>query len=72
MDVSARNGEIFVIEEVVRELERKDDDIHKWVRDRDAMIVVIDADIQTHLATIMSKYLRLLTLRRIDQAVTLG
>lgn len=64
MDASARNSEIFVIEEVVRELERKDDDIHKWVRERDAMIVVIDADIQTHLAAIMSKYGRLVDTKK--------
>lgn len=64
MDVSARNGEIFVIDEVVRELERKDDDIHKWVKQRGAMIVPIDIEVQKHLAEIMTKYGRLVDTKK--------
>lgn len=64
MDVSANNGGIFVIEEVVRELERKDDDIYQWVKQRDAMIVPIDVEVQEHLTQIMSKYGRLVDTRR--------
>jgi Domain of unknown function (DUF4411) len=59
MDVSARNGEIFVIEEVVRELEKKDDGIHKWVKQRETIVVPIDAEVQKHVVEIMSKYSRL-------------
>lgn len=64
MDVSARNGEIFVIDEVVRELERKDDDIHKWVKQREVMIVPIDVKVQKHLAEIMTKYGRLVDTKK--------
>ena len=64
LDVSARNGEIFVIDEVVRELERKDDDIHKWVKQRGAMIVPIDVKVQKHLAEIMTKYGRLVDTKK--------
>ena len=56
MDVSAKNGDIFVIDEVVRDLERKDDDVYKWVRQREAMVVPIDAEVQSHVVEIMSKY----------------
>jgi hypothetical protein len=59
MDVSAENGELYVIEEVVRELEKKDDGAHEWVKRHRSMIISIDAEIQTHLVEIMSKYPRL-------------
>jgi uncharacterized protein with PIN domain len=59
MDVSAKNGEVFVIEEVLRELERKDDGIHKWIKEREAMVVPIDAEVQEYVVEIMSKYSRL-------------
>lgn len=59
MDSSAKNGEIFVIDEVLRELERKDDGIHRWIKEREVMVVGIDADVQTHVAQIMTKYGRL-------------
>lgn len=64
MDASAKKGEIFVIEEVVLELERKDDDIYKWVKERSAMVVPIDQEVQHHLAEIMSKYGRLVDTRK--------
>lgn len=59
MSKSSKKRESFVIEEVVAELERKDDDVHKWVKQREAMIVAIDGDIQTCLVKLMSKYARL-------------
>jgi hypothetical protein len=59
MDTSATNGEVFVIEEVLRELERKDDGIHKWIKEREAMVVPIDAEVQGYVVEIMSKYSRL-------------
>lgn len=59
MDISAKHGEIFAIEEVVRELEKKDDGIHGWVKLREKMIVPIDAEIQKHVVEIMAKYGRL-------------
>lgn len=59
MSEASKNQEIFVIDEVVAELERKDDDVHKWVKQREAMIVAIDEQIQSCLAKLMSKYPRL-------------
>lgn len=59
MDTSAEKGEIFVIEEVVRELEKKDDGAHEWVKTHASMIVSIDADVQSHLVEIMARYPRL-------------
>lgn len=59
IDISSRNGDLLVIEEVVKELERKDDGIHKWVKEREQMIVSIDEEIQACLVEIMSSYSRL-------------
>jgi hypothetical protein len=59
MNSAATSGMIFVIDEVVKELERKDDGIHQWVKKRPSMIVAIDADIQHCLSEIMTNYSRL-------------
>lgn len=59
MEDATKKGEIFVIEEVVAELERKDDDVHKWVKQREGMIVMIDLEVQSCLVKLMSKYPRL-------------
>ncbi len=64
MDEAIRNGKIFAIEEVLRELQRKDDDVYKWVKEREEMIVSIDDEIQGHLVDIMSKYGRLVDSRK--------
>lgn len=64
MDSSAKNGDIFVIDEVLRELERKDDDVYKWVKTRGHMIVLIDQDVQTQAAGIMKDFPRLIDTRR--------
>jgi len=59
LDASAANGDIFVIEEVLRELEKKDDGIHTWIKKREAMVVPLDAEVQRYLVQIMAKYVRL-------------
>lgn len=59
MDAAAERGDIFVVDEVVRELERKDDDVLKWVKKHDSMIVRIDAEIQRYVVEIMSSHTRL-------------
>lgn len=64
MDAAAKAGEIVVIDEVVRELERKDDAIHEWVKQREAMIVTIDSPIQANVVQIMSKYPRLVDTKK--------
>ena len=64
MDIAAKNGEIFLIDEVVLELGRKADDVYDWVIQRETMIVSISKEIQIHLAEIMSKYGRLVDTKR--------
>jgi hypothetical protein len=64
MDEAARHGVVFVIEEVARELERKDEGAYKWVREHASIIVMIDPDIQKELTDIMAKYGRLVDNRR--------
>lgn len=64
MDAAANTGVIFAIDEVVRELERKEDDIHKWVKQRPSMIVPIDAEIQRPVTEIMAKYNRLVDTKK--------
>ncbi|HXM94210.1 MAG TPA: DUF4411 family protein [Candidatus Dormibacteraeota bacterium] len=64
MDQAVTLGQIFVIDEVVVELKRKDDGIHKWVGDRDSMIVSIDDDVQTKLVQIMATFPRLVDTKK--------
>ena len=64
MDSAANAGTIFVIDEVVRELERKEDGIHKWVKQRPSMVVPIDGEIQRHVVEIMAKYNRLVDTKK--------
>jgi len=64
MDESARQSDIVVTEEVLQELKRKDDGIHKWIKDRDSMIVPIDGDVQARVTQIMTNYGRLVDTRR--------
>lgn len=64
MDSATRNGDILAIDEVARELERKDDDLLKWVKEREHMIVPIDADIQRRVVEIMSNHGRLVDSRK--------
>jgi len=64
MDESAKRNDIVVVEEVVQELKRKDDEIFKWVKDRGTMIVPIDGNMQARVAQIMTKYGRLVDTRK--------
>jgi hypothetical protein len=64
MDQAARAGQIFVIDEVVTELKRKDDGIYKWIEDRESMIVSIETDVQNCLVRIMEKYPRVVDTKK--------
>jgi hypothetical protein len=64
MDAAAKSGGIWIVEEVVRELERKEDGIHSWVKQREMAIVPIDDAVKTHLAEIMKKHGRLVDTRK--------
>jgi hypothetical protein len=64
MDQVARAGQIFVIDEVVTELKRKDDGIYKWIEDRESMIVSVETDVQSCLVEIMASYPRLVDTKK--------
>ena len=52
IDALIKKGELKATEEVLVELEKKDDDVHKWVRARKGtMIVPIDTAIQSAVQT---------------------
>jgi hypothetical protein len=60
MDTLIKHGRLRSSIEVYNELEKKDDEIFKWCRDRkEAMFVEIDDDVQRHVARIMKSYPRL-------------
>ena len=59
MDGAARNATIKVSEEVVRELEKKDDGAADWIKDRPGMIVATDVPIQQKVKEILKAHPRL-------------
>jgi Domain of unknown function (DUF4411) len=59
MDAAARAGKIKVSEEVVRELEKKDDGAADWIKDRPWMIVATDGPIQEKVKEILKTHPRL-------------
>jgi Domain of unknown function (DUF4411) len=64
IDEASRDGRIYVVDEVVSELKRKDDGIYEWVRKRESMIVPIDEGIQRVVVEIMEKYPKLVDTRK--------
>ena len=59
MDAAARAGKIKVSEEVVNELEKKDDGAADWVKARPWMIVPTDEPIQNKVKEILKAHSRL-------------
>jgi len=49
MDRAAKKGILFVSDEVVNELAKKDDGAHDWVKARPEMVVRLDTEIETHV-----------------------
>jgi len=64
MESAATGSVLFAIDEVARELERKDDDLFKWVKSHSGMLIPIDVPIQSRVAQIMGKYGRLVDTRK--------
>lgn len=57
MEQLAEEGKLIVTEEVLLELERKEDDVYRWLKDREELIVVpIDDEIQVAVANILSEH----------------
>jgi len=48
-------GRLLAIDEVLRELEKKDDELHKWVRARPHMIIALDEPIQRRATPIINR-----------------
>jgi Domain of unknown function (DUF4411) len=60
MDILILEGRLFSSIEVYNELEKKDDELFKWCKDRkETMFLEIDDDVQKHVSRIMKKYPRL-------------
>lgn len=64
LDGASRSGNIFAIDEVYRELEKKDDAAFQWLKARLGMIVAIDTQIQESVTKILAAHGRLVDTRR--------
>ena len=63
-------GDFGASEEVLLELAKRDDEIHKWAKGRKtAMFVPIDAEQQQHVSSMLGAYERLVDTRRNRSAV---
>jgi Domain of unknown function (DUF4411) len=64
MNEAANKGEIVIVDEVVREVDRKDDGLSEWLKAHQPMVVPIDDSLQLHVVEIMHKYPRLVDSRK--------
>jgi hypothetical protein len=56
IEALADNGKFLIIDEVQRELQKKDDDLYKWTSDDPNMIVAIDTEIQSQARVVIKHY----------------
>ncbi len=64
LDGAIASRRIVCCEEVYIELERKDDELHKWIMARKHMLVMLDEAIQTKASALLQEFPRLVdTLR---------
>jgi len=61
IDTSAviRQGDLRASEEVLRELEKRDDDVYAWARDQEGFIVPLDDAVQDAVSEILGEYQKL-------------
>jgi hypothetical protein len=64
IDHAAREGTLFACDEVLRELGKKDDGAHDWMKGRSEMIVSLDGEIESHVREIMDHYPRLVDTKK--------
>jgi hypothetical protein len=64
MDSAAGGGLVFAIDEVYRELERKDDAAFQWLKARRNMVVALDKEIQQRVSVILAVHPRLIDTRK--------
>jgi len=56
LEALVATGDLAAIDEVLRELEKKDDDVHAWAKRQEGMWVAIDDDVQAAVAEILGQF----------------
>ncbi len=51
-----QDGELVAIDEVLRELEKKDDEVHVWAKKQQSMFLPLDDAVQERAKIIINKY----------------
>jgi len=64
MESAAKDGIVLAIDEVYRELEKKDDGAFQWLKARRTMIIALDAEIQQRVTAILAAHPRLVDTRK--------
>jgi len=64
MESAASDRIVLAIDEVYRELEKKDDGAFQWLKARRGMIVALDTEIQQRVADILTAHPRLVDTRK--------
>ena len=60
LDHLIAKGALRATEMVLQELERKHDEVYQWAKQRDALFIPINEEIQTHVSEILTKSPRLI------------
>jgi hypothetical protein len=64
MDHAASDGTLHSSDEVLRELGKKDDSAHDWMKSHVGMVVALDTEIEQHVQEIMTRYPRLVDTKK--------
>jgi len=64
MDGAAKGTILYVSDEVLNELEKKDDGAHKWIKARPGIVVALVPEIENHVQEIMKRYPRLVDTKK--------
>lgn len=64
LDGMVNDGGLFAVEEVLRELQRRDDAIHEWVKVRKSkLLVTLEDDVQMAVLDVLSEFPKLVDQR---------
>jgi Domain of unknown function (DUF4411) len=64
LESACQGGLIIAIDEVYKELEKKDDDAFQWIKSHREMVVDLDTAIQGHVAAVLTAHPRLVDTRK--------
>jgi len=64
LDGATKEGKLLASDEVMRELERKDDEASAWVKARPNMIVPFSAEIEAEVIKLMGRFPRLVDTKK--------